>query len=283
MKKILSVISVLLLPALMLSGQNLRVSYAFLYKNNPSDGRLRSTQDMKLDYDGRESIFYSEGCFLKDSVSVYAFDEKGAIKDEEAYAELTRLPNGAHTDVYHIDYTKSAYDIYYRLIGHAYLGEGGVLEMPQWDLSSTEVKQFGGFDVKKATAEYLGRDWTVWYTEEVSVPAGPWLLWGCPGLIVYAVDSESIFKFYIQGQEYIGESRWQALKSNYTQGHKISQHLSIKEEEAIKCRLHRDMDFMGSVMGMKSGYAKDANGNIIEKPKYRDFTPLIPDEYWKKK
>ena len=77
MKKIMSVIPVLLLPALMLSGQNLRVSYAFLYKNNPSDERLRSTQDMKLDYDGRESVFYSEGCFLKDSASVFAFDEKG--------------------------------------------------------------------------------------------------------------------------------------------------------------------------------------------------------------
>ena len=43
------------------------------------------------------------------------------------------------------------------------------------------------------------------------------------------------------------------------------------------------MDFMDSVMGKKSGYTKDASGNIIDDPKYRDFTPLIPDEYWKKK
>lgn len=284
MKKILSVISALLLPALMLCGQNLRVSYAFLYKDNPSDKNFRTCMDMKLDYDGRESVFYSEGCFMRDSVSVYAFDDMGAIKNDEAYANLTRLPNGSHTDVYHIDYIKSAYDIYYRLIGHVYLGEGGPLEIPQWDLSSTEVKHFGGFEVKKATAKYLDREWTVWYTEEVSVPAGPWLLWGCPGLIVYAIDSESIFNFYILGQEYIGESRWKALRNNYTRGgHRILQYLSIKEEESIKCKLHRDMDFMNSVMGLIAGHTKDANGNILEEPKYRDFVPLIPDEYWKKK
>ncbi|SPY35775.1 GLPGLI family protein [Porphyromonas cangingivalis] len=66
---------------------------------------------------------------------------------------------------------------------------------PEWtiDESITEVKS--GYKCHPATAQYLGRQWTVWYTPEIPTSAGPWKLWGLPGLIVDARDDSGWFSF----------------------------------------------------------------------------------------
>ncbi|MDO4770595.1 MAG: GLPGLI family protein [Porphyromonas sp.] len=52
-----------------------------------------------------------------------------------------------------------------------------------------------------STATVLGRRWTVWYTLEVPTPAGPWKLWGLPGLIVEATEAEGLFAFSLSSFE----------------------------------------------------------------------------------
>ncbi len=53
---------------------------------------------------------------------------------------------------------------------------------------------------QKATAKVRGRAWTVWYTEEIPTSAGPWCLYGCPGLIVKA-EADDIHCFELQSLE----------------------------------------------------------------------------------
>ena len=57
-----------------------------------------------------------------------------------------------------------------------------------------------GYLCQKATARVRGREWTVWYTEEVPTTAGPWCLYGCPGLIVRA-EADEIHSFELQSLE----------------------------------------------------------------------------------
>lgn len=57
-----------------------------------------------------------------------------------------------------------------------------------------------GYLCQKATAKVRGREWTVWYTEEVPTTAGPWCLYGCPGLIVKA-EADGIHCFELQSLE----------------------------------------------------------------------------------
>ncbi len=57
-----------------------------------------------------------------------------------------------------------------------------------------------GYLCQKATAKVRGRQWTAWYTEEVPTTAGPWCLFGCPGLIVKA-EAEGIHCFELQSLE----------------------------------------------------------------------------------
>lgn len=69
------------------------------------------------------------------------------------------------------------------------------LARPEWmiDESVTEIKS--GYKCHRATAKYFGRQWTVWYTPEIPTSAGPWKLWGLPGLIVNARDDSGRFSF----------------------------------------------------------------------------------------
>ncbi len=65
---------------------------------------------------------------------------------------------------------------------------------PKWELLSQD-SIVAGYACRKATTHYRGRTWNVWYTPEISVPEGPWQLFGLPGLILEAEDSEHLFSF----------------------------------------------------------------------------------------
>ena len=266
-----------------LHGQlNMRVNYAFLYKRDLSEKNFRTQMDMMLDFSMDGTVFYSEASYLRDSLAVLAFDEAGNIKDEEQVSKIRRLNNAAFKHTYHIDFSNMRYDVYNKLMHHVFLGENGVLEMPEWTISE-ESSVFNGYHVRKATGHYMGRDWIVWFTEEIPVPAGPWLLWGCPGLIVKADDTDGLFDFYILGEEEVSSNRWSGLKDRYTDSQSLVQHLSIREEESIKCRIERDWDYKLQLMGGVSGTLRDRGGNVIKMENARKFTPLIPDSYWKRK
>ena len=57
-----------------------------------------------------------------------------------------------------------------------------------WKITDGDTLNISGFSCKKATCEYAGRQWNVWYTEQIPVPAGPWKLCGLPGMILKADD-----------------------------------------------------------------------------------------------
>ena len=65
---------------------------------------------------------------------------------------------------------------------------------PKWELLSQD-SIVAGYACRKATTHYRGRTWNVWYTHEIPVSEGPWQLFGLPGLILEAEDSEHLFSF----------------------------------------------------------------------------------------
>ena len=47
----------------------------------------------------------------------------------------------------------------------------------------------------KATTNYKGREWVVWFAPETHLNIGPWKFHGLPGLILKAEDSENHYIF----------------------------------------------------------------------------------------
>lgn len=75
------------------------------------------------------------------------------------------------------------------------------MERIDWQIDDTVTETKSGYPCHPATATFLGRRWTAWYTPEVPTPAGPWKLWGLPGLIVEASEAEGLFAFSLSSFE----------------------------------------------------------------------------------
>lgn len=69
-------------------------------------------------------------------------------------------------------------------------------DMPQfgWELTDS-VTTVLGYECRSAECEFRGRKWTVFYSEEIPLPDGPWKLHGLPGLIMKASDQKGHYTF----------------------------------------------------------------------------------------
>lgn len=72
--------------------------------------------------------------------------------------------------------------------------------IPEFDWRiSDETRNILGYECQKATTDYHGREWIVWFTPEVPIMNGPWKLGGLPGVILEAADSTGMYGFIADG------------------------------------------------------------------------------------
>ncbi|MDR3060333.1 MAG: GLPGLI family protein [Prevotella sp.] len=77
--------------------------------------------------------------------------------------------------------------------------------IPQWNIASDTLTVLG-YLCQKATTNFRGRAYEAWFTSDIPVNDGPWKLYGLPGLILKAQDSENLFSFEIIGLEQLNPS-----------------------------------------------------------------------------
>ncbi len=70
---------------------------------------------------------------------------------------------------------------------------------PEWELLDDVTIDVIGYPCQKAVCHFKGRDWTVWYTLDIPRSEGPWKLFGLPGLILKAEDSQKHYVFECTG------------------------------------------------------------------------------------
>lgn len=69
-------------------------------------------------------------------------------------------------------------------------------DMPQleWELTDS-VTTISGYECHSARCNFRGREWWVFYTEDIPLSDGPWKLYGLPGLIMKATDEKWHYTF----------------------------------------------------------------------------------------
>jgi GLPGLI family protein len=151
--------------------------------------------------------FYSEYQRSKDSVATVAH------KKGKAFRPLSFAEN----------ISPETYDIYFyttqgiRMI-QEYITELSsyrykeFIESPIWKLSA-DTCTILSYTCQKAIAHFRGRDWTVWFTMEVPIDAGPWKLCGLPGLIMKASDSRGHYVFECIGLKNISKKKQPIIKA----------------------------------------------------------------------
>ncbi len=75
------------------------------------------------------------------------------------------------------------------------------LDRPTWTIRELDTLTINGYRCKTASSKYHGLEWTVRFTEDIPVAAGPWKLNGLPGLILEAESRDGIHRFAMEGLE----------------------------------------------------------------------------------
>ena len=65
----------------------------------------------------------------------------------------------------------------------------------EWSINMDSVTTIMGMECRYATTKFRGREWKVWFTEEIPVSLGPWKLNGLPGLILKATADDDFIRF----------------------------------------------------------------------------------------
>ena len=94
---------------------------------------------------------------------------------------------------------KGKYTYYKQLITSGLKYED-TLPSIEWQLTDS-TKTICEYECKQAVGSVYGRTWTVWYSAELPLNYGPYILNGLPGLIMAAKDSEGLFDFNAVGIE----------------------------------------------------------------------------------
>ena len=197
MKKTLAILFMLL--PLLLDAQE-KAAYRITYDCDALYNRTRGVYRWNLDIGNTTAVFYSPNWrgHSEAAKSLQGTDDIASAMD--VVKQLgSRYPNRNSLEILigapeHGKYT------YVNKVGVDQLMYEESLPDMDWELTDS-VKMVCGYECHQARAEVYGRTWTVWYSTEIPIPYGPYLLGGLPGLILEAVDSDGIFRFTSVGIE----------------------------------------------------------------------------------
>ena len=217
-----------------------KVTYSLKYKFHPN---LRDVyNDTRIVQIGKHSVKdYSDIINHFDSLATEQI-RRGAesysnVSGDPWPLEITRAIRGNKAD------------LKYRLSISAFFVYQDSVPSLEWKFSDEETDSIMGYDCRKATVEFAGRNYTAWFTPEIPLPFGPYKFGDLPGLILKLEDAE---RQYIW--EAVGFERDNAPIMDYTYQDGNDKRCSAADVEKTLVRYFKSpVGFMISEMGGESG------------------------------
>ena len=143
------------------------------------------------------SRFYSYTRFLRKQMTAEMIKKGGGI-------DLTSIPKGgAISWELYKNYPVQGKTLFLDVIAPDSYQCEETVETPDWQLVPDSTKEILGYQCQMATTRFKGRQWTVWYTEDIPLDEGPWKLRGLPGLVLSAYDAKRQYVFEGAGLEQV--------------------------------------------------------------------------------
>ncbi len=188
--KLTSLIFVFFSVALMAQS---RALYEYKFAKDSTKVDSLTTEWMYLDMMENGSKYYSKQTFESDSISYASL--KKQIESGSKSISVTKTNRGEVN--FEVEKTYPDYKVYLKnsIGSDTYrVEEDRALE---WKILPEKMK-IGEFEAQKATTNFAGRDWEVWFTMEVPIHDGPYKFHGLPGLIVKAQDVDGTHIMQLQ-------------------------------------------------------------------------------------
>lgn len=222
---------------------------------NRADQPDKITQDeFVLFVEGNRSAFYSRNARQYDETKDSL--ERMGIAPMEMLGTLQRIQKGKAIEIYKNQPTSGEY-ICYAEVAQTFRFEDKLPRI-EWQIQD-ESKNILGYACQKAVGKLYNREWTVWFTLDIPISEGPWLLAGLPGLILEANDSDNIFHFTA-----IELSKDNTLSVEPTS----KKHIKCSRKELLEYRKKFDEDPIGMVQassGLKITKIVNTDGKEVKK------------------
>lgn len=170
--------------------------YEYEWVKDTTDRSRREKETMLLHIGPKISKFFSYNLFLRDSILAASNLENILKTGGSVNLPEFNLPNASYMEIYKD--RKSGKTLFTdRVASNRFSVEEKTPDF-NWTVTG-EKKNILGYEVTKATCSFRGRDYTVWFADEIPVPDGPWKFSGLPGLILEAYDTKMEYVYMIKG------------------------------------------------------------------------------------
>lgn len=143
------------------------------------------------------SRFYSYTRFLRKQMLAAMIEKGGGI-------DMASIPKGGSISwEFYKNYPVQGKTLFLDVIAPDSYQCEETVETPDWQLVPDSTKEILGYQCQMATTRFKGRQWTVWYTEDIPLDEGPWKLRGLPGLVLSAYDAKRQYVFEGAGLEQV--------------------------------------------------------------------------------
>jgi len=160
--------------------------------NSPTNEKSVETYTTILQANGSTSKFWDWNSFKKDSIIYTSVNlpADSLNKLKEKYYSIVRY---FFAPEIFKNYPKEKITVTDDITPEDYIYEENKVDR-KWILQEGTLKVCG-YECNKAVASFGGREWTVWYTPEITISDGPWKFYGLPGLILKASDATATHTF----------------------------------------------------------------------------------------
>ncbi|MDK7375895.1 MULTISPECIES: GLPGLI family protein [Weeksella] len=202
------------------------ISYTYTIHRDSIKTRGKITEEMSVWTQPQENVYVMNKLIHSFMVSkrykgMQAGDIQALLDESQQY--FTKMDKG----VWKLDWENNQQELYVNQQNKHFV-TNEPLQLPQWKIGK-ETKIIKEYTVKKATTQFLGRNWIAWYTEELPYHAAPFLFYGLPGLIVELEDENQYMHFQLSAIRTPNEEEWQNLNEYLSSIPQRSTVLSPKE------------------------------------------------------
>lgn len=197
MRKILN-LSFLLLSIVIFSQTN-RFFYDYKFVSDSTDKSTVKSEVMLLDIDKNGSLYHSQQKYISDSTSQADMERQMKLNSGSFTINRTEKPGQVSYKVSK-QYPDFKTYLFTKVSTDNYKVEENL--KPEWKILPDKQK-VGEYNVQKATTNYLGRQWTAWFTTEIPFQDGPYKFYGLPGLIVKIEDKTGSHSMTLVGNKKI--------------------------------------------------------------------------------
>jgi len=198
MKKTIFIL--LLLISTFSLAQGTRIIYEYKFASSLEKKDSLETELMYLDIKKNGSEFYSRQKFVSDSTRDAYF------KKQIQMGSTNFNYRSGNTGKVGFSVSKTYPD--FEVVLHTGIGNSRFLvknENPVVWKILPDKKKVGQFEVQKATADFGGRSWTAWFSQDFPFQDGPYKFYGLPGLILELEDASGTQSFKFLGSKKFDE------------------------------------------------------------------------------